>query len=115
MNTAQTLNCPCCRFPTLSERSSYEICTICGWEDDGQDDVSKDEVWGGPNGKYSLEKARLNFKDHGHMYDRLKGTEDVEKPSAARRELLNYVDRISRREIDLELENLNRLLRKCTQ
>ncbi|WP_442894120.1 CPCC family cysteine-rich protein [Bradyrhizobium sp. AZCC 1721] len=32
--------CPCCGFPTLSERSAWEICCVCWWEDDGQGDVS---------------------------------------------------------------------------
>ena len=110
MVDTRKFNCPCCSFPTLSERSAYDICTICWWEDDGQDEVSKDEVWGGPNGKYSLSNARLNFEDHGHMYDSLKGIEVVEKPSAARRQLLNYVDRVSRKEIILEPEKLNCLV-----
>jgi hypothetical protein len=28
--------CPCCRFFTLDEQppGTYEICAICGWEDD---------------------------------------------------------------------------------
>ncbi|MGL4596824.1 MAG: CPCC family cysteine-rich protein, partial [Bacteroidia bacterium] len=29
--------CPSCGFPTLTGRGHYEICTICDWEDDGQD------------------------------------------------------------------------------
>ena len=30
--------CPCCGHGTLDERGAYEICDVCGWEDDGQDD-----------------------------------------------------------------------------
>jgi hypothetical protein len=30
--------CPCCGFVTLGERSAFEICPVCFWEDDGQDD-----------------------------------------------------------------------------
>jgi hypothetical protein len=26
--------CPCCGFKTIDEPFSYEICEICGWEDD---------------------------------------------------------------------------------
>jgi len=26
--------CPCCREATISEPGGYEICEICGWEDD---------------------------------------------------------------------------------
>jgi hypothetical protein len=27
-------NCICCGFPTLPESSLFEICPICGWQDD---------------------------------------------------------------------------------
>jgi hypothetical protein len=61
--------CPCCGYPTLSERGGYEICELCNWEDDGQDDPHADEVWGGPNGPYSLTEARRNFERHLVMYE----------------------------------------------
>ncbi len=63
-----TYSCPCCGYPTLSERGGYEICPLCDWEDDGQDDPRADEVWGGPNGSYSLSQARSNFAAFGIMY-----------------------------------------------
>ena len=53
--------CPCCRLPTLDERGAYDICPVCWWEDDGQDDPHADEVWGGPNGALSLSDARAEF------------------------------------------------------
>src|SRR5271166_5860970 len=53
--------CPVCGYPTLGERGGFEICILCWWEDDGQDDPNADEVWGGPNGKRSLTEARRNF------------------------------------------------------
>src|SRR5579863_7304160 len=28
--------CPCCGYPTLTDRDAYEICCLCNWEDDGQ-------------------------------------------------------------------------------
>src|SRR4051812_36632099 len=46
--------CPCCRHPTLEGRGQFEICFVCGWEDDGQDDEDADMVRGGPNGSLSL-------------------------------------------------------------
>ncbi len=61
-------NCPCCGYPTLHGRGGYGICELCDWEDDGQDDTHADEVWGGPNGKYSLTEARSNFKKYNIMY-----------------------------------------------
>ncbi|WP_349817335.1 CPCC family cysteine-rich protein [Bradyrhizobium sp. SSBR45G] len=57
--------CPCCRCLTLGERGGYEICPVCFWEDDGQDDHDADLVRGGPNGALSLTEARRNFKDCG--------------------------------------------------
>jgi hypothetical protein len=37
-NDIQLYTCPGCGFPTLKERGSFDICDICSWEDDGQDD-----------------------------------------------------------------------------
>ncbi|MFJ5270807.1 CPCC family cysteine-rich protein [Streptomyces sp. NPDC088358] len=48
-------------LPTLEARVEWEICHECGWEDDGQDDLNADEVWGGPNGSDSLTDARLRY------------------------------------------------------
>jgi len=53
--------CPGCGFPTLSERGSYEICQVCNWEDDNQDDPHADEIWGGPNHELSLTENRLTI------------------------------------------------------
>jgi len=55
------LRCPCCGCRTLSERSAFEICEVCYWEDDGQDDGDADENRGGPNGSLSLTEARANY------------------------------------------------------
>lgn len=57
--------CPCCGYRTLEERCHYEICNVCGWEDDGQDNENADESWGGPNGNLSLSQARANFLVYG--------------------------------------------------
>ncbi|WP_442869415.1 CPCC family cysteine-rich protein [Bradyrhizobium sp. CCBAU 11434] len=57
--------CPCCQFRTLHERGGFEICPVCFWEDDGQDDHDAGNVRGGPNGSLSLIRARQNFKQCG--------------------------------------------------
>jgi hypothetical protein len=62
--------CPCCGSVTLAERSAYEICPVCYWEDDGQDDHDADIVRGGPNGKLSLTAARVNFRAVGACDER---------------------------------------------
>jgi len=53
--------CPCCGYFTLDARCSWEICIICFWEDDGQDDFDADKVFGGPNGEHSLTHYRIEF------------------------------------------------------
>ncbi|HYV91308.1 MAG TPA: CPCC family cysteine-rich protein [Chitinophagales bacterium] len=60
--------CPCCHFPTLTERQGFEICPLCNWEDDGQDDNNADKILGGPNQSYSLTEARQNFRNYLTMF-----------------------------------------------
>ncbi|HWM02238.1 MAG TPA: CPCC family cysteine-rich protein [Actinophytocola sp.] len=65
--------CPCCGYLTLGERGGFEICDVCFWEDDGQDDHDADIVRGGPNGASSLSDARRSFdavgaSDERHIY-----------------------------------------------
>jgi hypothetical protein len=57
--------CPCCGCFTLHERGGYEICPVCFWEDDGQDDHDVADVRGGPNGSLSLTQARANYHRTG--------------------------------------------------
>jgi len=55
-------------YPTLDGRANYEICYLCWWEDDGQDDDSATLIFGGPTHDYSLRDARANFARSGVMY-----------------------------------------------
>lgn len=57
--------CPCCFKRTLDERGGFEVCAVCLWEDDGQDDRDADTVRGGPNGGLSLTTARGNYLRYG--------------------------------------------------
>ena len=57
--------CPCCGYLTLYERGVSDMCEVCFWEDDGQDDADADVVRGGPNGTISLTTARENFRLFG--------------------------------------------------
>lgn len=61
----ELLPCPCCGRASLSERNSYDICKVCWWEDDGQDNSRADTVMGGPNYGLSLTQGRVNFLVHG--------------------------------------------------
>lgn len=88
--------CPCCGYPTLCQRRGYEICRLCWWEDDGQDDPYADEVWGGPNHDYSLTEARHNFDCFLVMYrpdnDPRASAPDSDTAIASKREIIRAFD-----------------------
>src|SRR5436305_11155694 len=65
------LRCPCCGCRTLGERGGFEICPVCFWEDDGQDDHDADVVRGGPNGALNLTEGRANYRRFGACEQRL--------------------------------------------
>jgi hypothetical protein len=69
MKEGKNFRCPCCGYKTLAERGGFNICEVCFWEDDGQDDAHANEVWGGPNGDLSLSEARENFKKIGAWHE----------------------------------------------
>lgn len=69
--------CPCCGYPTLEqELTPFQMCLLCWWEDDGQDDPHADEVWPGPNGGRSLTECRSWIDAHGLLYPPRIGSED---------------------------------------
>jgi hypothetical protein len=65
---------------TLRDRGGYDICPVCFWEDDGQDDPHADEVWGGPNGNLSLTAARRNYREIGASDERMLGNVRPPRP-----------------------------------
>jgi cysteine-rich CPCC protein len=93
-----TVACPCCGYRTLTQRAAYEVCLLCWWEDDGQDEHDADKIRGGPNGKESLTSARLNFHDHLTMYpqdaDSRVGGADTAEEIQAKRALMAALDRL---------------------
>lgn len=60
-NKLKLFTCPGCGYPTLAGRGHHEICDVCNWQDDYQDDKEAGEVWGGPNGHLSLTENRINI------------------------------------------------------
>lgn len=60
-NKLKLFTCPGCGYPTLPGRGHHEICDVCNWQDDYQDDKEADEVWGGPNGHLFLTENRINI------------------------------------------------------
>ncbi len=89
-------SCPCCGYPTLRDRGLDEICYLCWWEDDGQDDRDADVVRGGPNNRWSLTHARANFATYGVMYepelDRRIGGADSAEEQRIKREITAAFD-----------------------
>jgi hypothetical protein len=71
--------CPCCGHATLTERGCYEICPVCFWEDDGQDNHDADRWRGGPN-RVSLTEGRVNFLRFGASVEA--DCESVRRPTA---------------------------------
>jgi hypothetical protein len=71
----QTTNvrCLCCGSRTLTAPAVFELCPVCWWLDDGQDEADADVVRGGPNGTLSLTAARANFLAYGASDPRFLG------------------------------------------
>lgn len=63
--------CPCCGYSTLDSRGDDEICQVCYWHDDGQDEHDVEVVRGGPNYELSLARARANFQVFGACAERV--------------------------------------------
>ena len=53
--------CPCCGYLTFDEEppGTFEICPVCGWEDDELQ--LRDPTYSGGANSVSLESARNNF------------------------------------------------------
>lgn len=48
--------CPCCGEKTLAEQNAWEICDVCGWEDDPLQHDEPD--YGGGANSMSLNQAK---------------------------------------------------------
>ena len=53
--------CPVCGKHRFKELDMYEICPVCGWEDDGLQ-ADDHEYWGGAN-DMSVNQAREAYKE----------------------------------------------------
>jgi predicted N-formylglutamate amidohydrolase len=79
----KAFRCPCCKFKTLYGRGQDEICPVCFWHDDGQNETDAERVRGGPNGLLSLRQAQINFKQIGAIDERWKTKVRPPKPDEA--------------------------------
>ena len=68
-NDIPLYTCPGCGFPSLTTQGEFSVCSICCWEDDGQDDNADSILSGllesinisGPNGNLTLTQNRINI------------------------------------------------------
>ncbi len=58
--TKKHLPCPCCGSKVLHERGTFEICPVCGWEDDPAQ--SRDPALAGGANETSLNDARAAWQ-----------------------------------------------------
>lgn len=65
MEVMKTYPCPCCGFLTRSEEDfgTFEICPVCGWEDD--DLQAFDPSFSGGANVPSLEEAKRTYQRIG--------------------------------------------------
>ena len=53
--------CPCFGCWTLDERNANELCSVCFWEDDGQNEQDVDQCPGGPKGEAEFETGQAQL------------------------------------------------------
>lgn len=75
--------CPCCGYRTLDTPSALQLCPVCWWEDDGQENEDASEVRLTVNGQLSLSEARTNYMQFGAAHPRF--LPYVRKPQTAER------------------------------
>lgn len=79
-NVEKLFRCPCCGCRTLAAPAVLELCPVCWWEDDGQEDEDAGEVRLTVNGHLSLAEARLHYAQCGAAHPRF--LPYVRKPQA---------------------------------
>jgi hypothetical protein len=73
--------CPCCGYKTLDAPGALQLCSVCWWEDDGQENEDASEIRLTVNGQLSLNQARANYTQVGAAHPRF--LPYVRKPQAA--------------------------------
>ena len=69
-NVGNQYRCPCCGYRTLAAPAVLDLCPVCWWEDDGQEDEDASEVRFTVNGQLSLSEARMHFVECGAAHPR---------------------------------------------
>ena len=70
LSMATLYRCPCCGCRTLAAPESMQLCPVCWWEDDGQEDDDATEVRLTVNGALSLDEARTHYRECGAAHPR---------------------------------------------
>jgi hypothetical protein len=70
LSMATLYRCPCCGYRTLAAPESMQLCPVCWWEDDGQEDDDATEVRLTVNGALSLDEARTHYRECGAAHPR---------------------------------------------
>ena len=70
MRIAVATRCLCCGYKTLTLPDAFELCQVCWWQDDGQDDRDADVVRRTVNGDLSLSEGRRNYKHYRAAHPR---------------------------------------------
>lgn len=106
------VKCPVCGYDTLTKEGGYEICYICGWEDELlARKISPEEIPGGPNGDYSLSEARNNFKKYMTMYrpsDPIYLMDKTKEKDEAKKNIINALNKLSTCITNTERKNLEK-------
>ncbi len=61
--------CACCGYPTIEEPQTLEVCYLCLWKDNGQDDPHANEYWRGAYYGLTLSAAREHFAAYVACFD----------------------------------------------
>jgi hypothetical protein len=78
---ATRYRCPCCGYKTLKAPGALQLCPVCWWEDDGQEDADASDVRLTVNGQLSLKEARQHFAQCSAAHPRF--LTYVRKPQSA--------------------------------
>lgn len=59
--------CPICGSMAYEEEEDFNICELCGWENDGS--LSDPDWWGGANEKWSVNTARKAWEEGQTLFE----------------------------------------------
>ena len=97
MTTNINFNCPCCRQKTLPTEHMFDICPVCGWEDDNVQ-FDDPDFRGGAN-FFSLNEYRKLFKG-GKDVHKLQKEAEIEYDNRVKKEYAIKIRAILQKRLD---------------